>query len=98
MRTSSTSRRNVEIPGAIIQVQVPMENNWSAIQNSVFTKTDSLNLSIRDGLSDKIAIIDSNGIVVAQNDAFDEWTRRAGGANFPYSDLCLLYTSPSPRD
>lgn len=68
-----------------------MEDNWSARQNSVFTKTDALNLSTRDGLSDKIAIIDTNGIVVAQNDAFDEWTRRAGGANFPYSDLGSNY-------
>ena len=56
-----------------------MDSSGTAISSNVFTKTDSLNLNIRDGLSDKIAIIDATGIVVAQNEALEEWARGAEG-------------------
>ena len=61
----------------------------------VFAATESLDSTVREDLSNKIAIIDARGYVVATNEDWKSWASDAGDKNFPfarhgsnYLDLC----------
>ena len=44
-----------------------------------------------------VILTDCDGVLLNWRDSFDSWMMRQHGI-FATGDVCLLYTSPSPRD
>ena len=56
-----------------------------------FAKAEHLNTSVREGFSDRIAIIDADGNVVAVNQQMSAWARGPESSGFPFADYSLNY-------